>query len=60
MLPCGQPMLIPDNATESPDVNQTIEFLLNGKRISIAELPPTTTLLEYLRDNRRLTGTKEG
>jgi xanthine dehydrogenase small subunit len=37
-----------------------IRFLLNGERIDVAGLSPATTLLEYLRDERRLTGTKEG
>lgn len=41
-------------------MNRTIEFLLNGKRNAVADLPATTTLLEYLRITRRLTGTKEG
>lgn len=41
-------------------MNDRIEFLLNGKRMVIADLPATTTLLEYLRTNRSLTGTKEG
>jgi len=38
----------------------TIRFLLNGERVDVAGLAPQTTLLEYLRDERRLTGTKEG
>jgi xanthine dehydrogenase small subunit len=35
-------------------------FLLNGERCEIRDMTPTTTLLNYLRDNRKLTGTKEG
>ena len=38
----------------------TTSFLLNGERVDVAGLAPQTTLLEYLRDERRLTGTKEG
>ncbi|HEX6792717.1 MAG TPA: xanthine dehydrogenase small subunit [Casimicrobiaceae bacterium] len=37
-----------------------IGFLLNGERIDVDGVAPQTTLLEYLRDERRLTGTKEG
>jgi xanthine dehydrogenase small subunit len=38
----------------------TIEFTLNGQPIVAQGLPPETTLLRYLRDQRQLTGTKEG
>ena len=38
----------------------TFEFLLNGTRIKVAGQSPTTTLLDFLRLERRLTGTKEG
>ncbi len=41
-------------------MEQTFDFLLNGQRITVAGLSPTTTLLDYLRLERRLTGTKEG
>ncbi len=37
-----------------------IRFLLNGESVAVRGLAPQTTLLEYLRDDRRLTGTKEG
>ncbi|MBP1805759.1 xanthine dehydrogenase small subunit [Rubellimicrobium aerolatum] len=36
-----------------------IGFLLNGERVE-AEGPPTRTLLDWLREERSLTGTKEG
>jgi len=36
-----------------------IRFSLNGETVEV-EAPPTTTLLDWLRDERRLTGTKEG
>ena len=43
----------------------TIQFLLNGSPVQIdfhnsSHLSPTTTLLQYLRTNPELTGTKEG
>ena len=34
-------------------------FLLNGRRVT-ADTTPTTTLLDWLREDQRLTGTKEG
>ena len=37
-----------------------ISFTLNNQTIDIEGLPPTTTLLQYLRTHRQLTGTKEG
>jgi xanthine dehydrogenase small subunit len=37
-----------------------IRFILNGETVEIAGLPPTTTLLNWLRYRRGLTGTKEG
>ena len=36
----------------------TIRFLLNGEPVDV-DAPPTATLLDWLRDDRRLTGTKE-
>ena len=37
-----------------------ISFLLNGAKQRIEGLSPTTTLLQWLRREQRLTGTKEG
>jgi xanthine dehydrogenase small subunit len=37
-----------------------IEFLLNGETVSVDGNSPTSTLLDYLREGRGLTGTKEG
>jgi len=37
-----------------------LRFLLNGEPVAVSGYSPQTTLLEYLRDERRLTGTKEG
>ncbi len=36
-----------------------VSFLLNGERVEVDE-PPTRTLLDWLRETRGLTGTKEG
>ena len=37
-----------------------ITFLLNGEPVSLTRRSPTTTLLDWLREERGLTGTKEG
>ncbi len=37
-----------------------IVFLLNGETERVAGEPPTRTLLDFLRERKRLTGTKEG
>ena len=37
-----------------------IEFLLNGEEVALTGVSPTTTLLNWLRYDRGLTGTKEG
>lgn len=37
-----------------------ISFLLNDKAVQISDVSADTTLLNYLRDDRRLTGSKEG
>lgn len=37
-----------------------IRFLLNGETVALSDVPPTLTLLDWLRDVRGLTGTKEG
>ena len=37
-----------------------IRFLLNGEPRAETSVPPTTTVLDWLRLNARLTGTKEG
>ena len=38
----------------------TLRFFLNDRLIEDERTQPTTTLLEYLREHLRLTGTKEG
>ena len=37
-----------------------ITFILNGKTVHVSNVGASQTLLDYLRLNRRLTGTKEG
>ncbi|MFA8388072.1 MAG: xanthine dehydrogenase small subunit [Pelagibaca sp.] len=37
-----------------------ITFLLNGESVELRDVSPTATLLDWLRDTRGLTGTKEG
>jgi xanthine dehydrogenase small subunit len=37
-----------------------VRFLLDGELVSAEDLPPTMTVLEYLRENAHRTGTKEG
>ncbi len=39
---------------------ETIKFILNNELREVSHLPPTTTILQYLRMQERLTGTKEG
>ncbi len=41
-------------------MSEPVRFLLNGARVDAGGLSPQTTLLEFLRDEQRLTGTKEG
>ena len=37
-----------------------ITFRLNGETVALTDVAPTTTLLDWLRETRGLTGTKEG
>ncbi len=41
-------------------MTRPLRFLLNGSPVSLAEAPAQRTLLDWLREERRLTGTKEG
>jgi len=52
---------LPDEANvpgHSPST--ALRFLLNGQPVAVRDHSPQTTLLEYLRDDARLMGTKEG
>ncbi|MCA9113890.1 MAG: 2Fe-2S iron-sulfur cluster binding domain-containing protein, partial [Planctomycetaceae bacterium] len=49
------------NEKKAADTNgMDIEFLLNGETVRIADQPATRTLLDWLRETRKLTGAKEG
>ena len=49
------------SATEHKDAeNGTIRFLLDDKVHEVTNVAPTTTVLNYLREELQLTGTKEG
>ncbi|MBB3146071.1 xanthine dehydrogenase small subunit [Phyllobacterium trifolii] len=41
-------------------IRNSIRFLLNDKVVERTDVPPTETLLDYLRLDRKLRGTKEG
>lgn len=43
-----------------PIVRNEIRFLLNGQEVQVSEAGPSDTLLDYLRLDRMLRGTKEG
>ncbi|MGI9525269.1 MAG: xanthine dehydrogenase small subunit [Hyphomicrobiaceae bacterium] len=45
---------------EEAVMGEQVSFILNGERHDIDGIRPTTTLLGYLRNEKRLTGTKEG
>jgi xanthine dehydrogenase small subunit len=47
--------------TSMPTPNsQTIQFVRRGEVVTLSNVPPTRTLLEVLREDLSLTGTKEG
>ncbi len=41
-------------------MNDSIRFILNGEDVTLTDVRPTETLLDFLRLKRQLTGTKEG
>jgi len=44
----------------SPVESRPVRFLLNGRAVEAGNVLPTTTVLSFLRQRERLTGTKEG
>src|SRR4051794_646571 len=46
--------------TASTIDSQEVRFVLDGEVVSVCGLPPSTTVLEYLRNVAGRTGTKEG
>ncbi|MDX0978034.1 xanthine dehydrogenase small subunit [Sinorhizobium medicae] len=42
------------------EFRNTIRFLLNDRSVELADVPPVQTLLDFLRIDRNLRGTKEG
>jgi xanthine dehydrogenase small subunit len=47
------------NATTGSQ-HQAIRFVLNGKTVTADEVEPTKSVLNFLREDLRCTGTKEG
>ncbi len=41
-------------------VSAAVRFVLNGEVVALDDVEPTRTVLQYLREDRGLTGTKEG
>ncbi len=39
---------------------RTVRFILDGREVTVENVEPTLTVLEYLRETAGLTGTKEG
>jgi xanthine dehydrogenase small subunit len=46
--------------SREPDDGCTIRFVLDGETIELCDVPPTRTVLQFLREDLRRTGTKEG
>jgi len=49
-----------DAATDIDAQTDTIRFVLDGELIELENVDPTRTVLQYLREDLRRTGTKEG
>src|SRR5882762_7496194 len=50
----------PTVAVETEITAGAVRFILDGEVVTVRGLPPTTTVLEYLREIAGRTGTKEG
>ncbi len=46
--------------SEKSQTAGSIRFLLNGEAVSVSDIAPTATVLNYLREDKSCTGTKEG
>ena len=46
--------------THASGARDAVRFVLDGRVVEVCDLPPTTTVLEYLREHAGRTGTKEG
>ena len=44
----------------NPQAAGSIRFLLNGEAMNVSDIAPTTTVLNYLREDKNCKGTKEG
>ena len=44
----------------TPHDHRPVRFFHRGELVEVAGLPPTTTVLQYLREHAGCTGTKEG
>ena len=49
-----------NNKQKGIEEYMALQFSINGRITDVEAVPPTTTLLDYLRENQGLTGTKEG
>ncbi|MDH3713496.1 MAG: xanthine dehydrogenase small subunit [Gammaproteobacteria bacterium] len=52
-------MPVTDKRRADPQL-QAVRFLLDGEIVSLTDIDPTRTVLQYLREDLRRTGTKEG
>jgi len=45
---------------QTQEIENTIRFILDGETITLKEVDPTRSILQYLREDQYRTGTKEG
>ncbi len=51
---------MPPNTAKSPSETDAVRFVLDGEVIALRDIEPARTVLQFLRDDLRRTGTKEG